>query len=180
MSNDSESSRLSDPILGKASSIKSTKAQPSASALQEFWTEQPNLDTEVAMIISSANLLTDDQAQALHLVLSQFVQEGNEYGADFDFKHEISMQLGAIRAMRSRIMNLNGTIKEETSIREVKECLAAANTLTTALMKNHEKIINFDRQRAVEQATIEAVKLLPDEAKEVFFEEFDRRLKLLE
>ena len=172
------SEHLPDPEPINLSPTEGTEA--SGPTMQQFWEEAPNLDTEVEMILNSPGLLKDDQLADLHTILSHYLPEDNGYGADFDFKQEISAQLNAIRAMRQKIMNVNGTIKDGTTIREVKECLAAANTLTTALMKNHEKIMNFDRQRALEQATIAAVDKLPEEAKAIFFEELNNRLEQLD
>ncbi len=148
--------------------------------LENMWEEEPNLDQQVEMILAMPQLLTEDQLQDMHTILSNYIPQENTYGANFDFKAEISLQLAAVKAMRLKVFNLNGTVKDGTSLRDVKECMTAANTLTTALLKNHEKIMNFDRQRALEQATIAAIDTLDEASKQVFLNELNERLEKLE
>ena len=172
-----EADRLPDVAAGGP---LTTTEDAGPSPMEEFWTKEPSLDNEVAMIVNSPGLLTDEQLSDLHAILEHYLPQANGYGASFDFKREISAQLNAVRALRDKVMTTTGQIKEGISTREVKEVLAAANTLTASLMKNHEKIMNFDRQRALEQATISAIEAMDDNIKEVFFNDLNARLEKLE
>lgn len=172
-----EADRLPDVAAGGP---LPTTEDAGPSPMEEFWNKEPSLDNEVAMIVNSPSLLTDEQLSDLHTILSHYLPQDNGYGANFDFKREISAQLSAVRAMRAKVMTSTGQIKENIPTREVKEALSAANTLTASLMKNHEKIMNFDRQRALEQATIAAIEAMSDEIKEIFFNDLNARLEKLE
>lgn len=96
--------------------------------------------------------------------------EDPEYGADFDMIEEVNEQIKAVRALRSSVLDpVTGQVRDDKSSRDVKEIVSTSATLLTSLMKFHEKIINQDRMRALEQATIEVVKDLSPEAQEKFF-----------
>ena len=93
-----------------------------------------------------------------------------EYGADFDMVEEVNEQIKAVRALRASVMDPEtGGIRQDKSTRDVKEIVSSSSTLLTWLMKFHEKIIYQDRMRALEQATIEVVKDLDQQAQDKFF-----------
>jgi len=91
------------------------------------------------------------------------------YGAHFDISNEVNEQIKAVRALRSLVMDDSGNINEGYTARDAKELIGSSNTLLGSLMKFHDKIINQNRMRLIEQATIEAVKTLPEEQQELFF-----------
>lgn len=92
-----------------------------------------------------------------------------QYGADFDLAGEVNEQIKAVRALRSMVISEDGKIADGYTARDAKELIASANTLLGSLMKFHDKIINQNRMRLIEQAAIEAVKTLPEEQQELFF-----------
>lgn len=98
------------------------------------------------------------------------------YGADFDLASEVNEQIKVVRALRKKVLDENGDIAEGYGARDAKELVASANTLLGNLMKFHDKIINQNRMRLIEQATVEAVKTLPDEQQEVFFSKLQEGL----
>jgi hypothetical protein len=176
------------PAMPESARISHT--DPAAGAeIGGFWDESdaPTLDTEVAIILACPSMVTQEQWKQLreaahrHLEGVDHAAAPEGYGANFDFTTEINYQLRAVSAMRRKIMDPDtGEILDGVPIREVKECLGAANTLTTALLKNHEKIINFERMRAIEQATIEAVQLLDPAVRKVFMAELNTRLERID
>lgn len=101
------------------------------------------------------------------------LQEGElddpEYGADFDLTSEINQQIRLVRAMRSKVLGENGHLKNEIPVREARETITSSNAMIQQLMKHHKDVMNMERMRAVETATIEAVKTLPDEQQAEFF-----------
>lgn len=152
--------------------------------LDSFWDASvtPDLTTEVELLAFNAQFLTDAHWQRIKTLVEQHASHLSSnkpegYGANFDFTVEIDHQLRAVAAMRRKILHpVTGEILEDVPIREVKECLGAANTLTSALLKNHEKIINFERMRAIEQATVGAVQTLPPAQRDAFMAELNERL----
>ena len=64
--------------------------------------------------------------------------------------------------------------------REVKEVVTASNTLLQTLMKTHSKVLSYDRQRAIEEATVETMKALPDEERATFFSLLEANLAAIE
>ena len=98
------------------------------------------------------------------------------YGADFDLAEEINSQIKVVRALRAKILGEDGSLNEGINAREAKELIASGTTMVSTLMKHHKDIVNQDRLMAVEAATIEAVKTLPPENQEAFFETLERGL----
>jgi len=147
--------------------------------LNDFWDHgKVALDGHVDMICTHPDSLSEEQQGRLMSALRSVGCVGaqrQKYGPDFDFNQEVDAQLQAVTAMRERVM-IGGQLREDVSIREVKETLSAATTLTAALIKNHEKIINFSRQQNLEAATIQAIDTLPEKEKEAFLTELKRRL----
>lgn len=166
--------KLPEPAKTSPEVVSATDGPPSD--LHTFWDETPNLDTEVETLLAYPHLLTEDQLLDLHAILSHYLPQVADYGADFDFTVEIGAQIAAVKAMRSKVMSANGTLKDAVSTREAKEVLSASTTLLTTLMKHHDKIVNFDRQRALEEAVKAAVQTLPENARDAFFAELERRL----
>ncbi len=99
------------------------------------------------------------------------------YGADFDLAEEVNAQIRVVRSLRNMIVDPEtGAIREGHSARDAKELIGSGNTMLASLMKFHDKIINQDRVRAMEQATIEAVKDLPQPAQDKFFNKLEDAL----
>lgn len=99
-----------------------------------------------------------------------------KYGAEFDLSDEVNQQIRAVRALRNHVLDESGNIKDGSGPRDVKEMIASSNTLLSSLMKFHDKIINQNRMRLIEQATVEAVKTLPTENQEIFFQKLQEGL----
>lgn len=134
------------------------------------------LEEHVNTILDHPELLTEDQLVNLHAILQHYLPEKVRYGADFDFGAEITAQITAVRAMRLKVMTPQGTLQEGITVREAKEVVGSCTTLLTTLMKHHPTIQNFERQRALEQATVRAIKTLPEDHQKLFYEEFERAL----
>jgi hypothetical protein len=141
-----------------------------------FWSEPPDLEEEVELILRFPQLLTDDQLINLQAILGHYGVDAVPYGADFNFKVEIEAQLAAVKALRAKVMGPGGLLLDGVSTREAKEVIGASSTLITTLMRHHEKIMNFERLRALEEAVKAAVQTLPEGAREAFFAEMERRL----
>ena len=146
-------------------------------ALREFDLEAPGVDMEehIAMIEALPDALTDDHVTRLWFVLQGRAQEKVEYGPDFDMGEEVRMQIAAVRAMRESVMP-NGVVRAGVPTREMKEVVTASSTLLTTLLRTHEKVMSYDRQRAIEQATVAVVQELSEEYKKVFFERLEEAL----
>lgn len=98
-----------------------------------------------------------------------------EYGADFDLTAEINSQIRIVRALRSKVLSDNGSIKEDVSIRDARELITSGGAMLRDLVKYHERTVNLNRMRMVESATIEAIKTLPEDSQQQFFELLERQ-----
>lgn len=151
------------------------------SSLKEFFEPaRTHLDDAVEEILNHPDALTDEQLTDLHAILQHYLPEAVHYGADFDFTQEITAQITSIRALRLKVMRPNGTLKEDVTTREAKEVITASASLLQQLMKHHDKIQNFERQRAIEEATTQAIKTLPSEVQQKFFDTLKELLTRLE
>ena len=150
--------------------------------------EQEQLQAKlVGKVIAVVDKLTDDQKETLLNALAltgAVIEDQQDYDANFDLSKEINEQLRAIRAMRQQVFNSNHTIKDGISAREVKEVVTSSSTMINTLMKHHQTVQSMERHRAVEAATIDALKELEkDRGAEVlnrFFEIFEKKLDVLE
>ncbi|WP_422451867.1 hypothetical protein [Endozoicomonas sp. ALC066] len=111
-------------------------------------------------------------------------EQDNEYGAGFSLAQEINMQLKAVRALRSSVMYDSGRPKEDVDPRDLKDAITAANSMIGTLMKQHEKVMSMERNRAVESATVEALQELKEEhgmdAVETYLSILERKLETIE
>jgi hypothetical protein len=80
------------------------------------------------------------------------------YGAEYDMTSEVEGLIQSVRAMRSSVMTEDGRMRTDVTPREMKDVVTATSSLMNLLMKSHEKLMDFDRQRALEQATIDTIR----------------------
>ncbi len=103
------------------------------------------------------------------------------YGANFSIAGEIDLQVRALRAMREHYMP-DGKLREGVPIKEFKDFLSTANQMVKMLISAHEEVMNMERGRLVEAATVDA--LTEMSTKEVLaalgFDPRERFLTLLE
>lgn len=99
-----------------------------------------------------------------------------EYGANYDIKVEVQNLIEAVRAMRDTVIDHDGKAKQGITPREIKETVTATTSLMTLLMKSHDKLMSFDRMRALEQATVETLQELADTRGEEIVSRFVERM----
>ena len=80
-----------------------------------------------------------------------------EYDESYSLKDEMTMMLVAVRAMRNEILD-GDRLRKNVGVKDLKEFLTSSSSITSTLMKNHEKLMSMERHRAIEQATIETLK----------------------
>lgn len=131
--------------------------------------EDIELDGYIEMIEAMSAHLRDDQVVKLGSIISERAEVGVvTYDANFDMMGEVESQIRAVHAMRNAIMP-GGVVRAGTPAREIKEVVTASSTLLTTLMKMHEKVMSFDRSRAIEEAVSDTVSTLDQEAQDRFF-----------
>lgn len=139
-----------------------------ASSLRDFdgIGDDVDIDEYISAIEVMSEQLTDEHVSRLFCLLQGRAQTV-EYGASFDIKEEVQMQIMAVRAMRNAVMP-NGRVRPGLASREVKEVVTASSTLLNTLMKTHDKIMSLERQRAIEEAVTTSIQTLPEEQKKQF------------
>ena len=147
-------------------------------SVHDFLAEPDAVDLGPAVndISAAQEHLTVEQADQLRALLDLKFPTEIGYGAEFDFKAEIDSQIRAVKAMRNSVLTESGAIKAGMGARDIKEVVTASNTLLQTLLKTHDKIINYERMRAVEKATIEVVQTLEDSAQATFFTRLEEEL----
>lgn len=135
----------------------------------------PLLEEAVGLVTTHAGFLSAEQRHRLQAVLAPPRTE-NTYGADFSLLQEMEELLNMARALRQHVMTGN-QVAEGIGTREVKEAVSASNTLLSTLIKVHEQVLSFERQRAIEQATIKAIGTLPEESRAQFFSTLEELLE---
>jgi hypothetical protein len=149
-------------------------------SLREFDTGEADvaLDDHVSAIEAWSDEMSEEHISRLWAVLQNKAQEV-KYGPEFNMKEEVEMQLLAVHAMRQFVLP-GGKIRPGTPIREVKEVVTASSTLLSTLMKSHREVLSFERTRSMEEATLVAIRTLPEETQELFFSELKQSLAAIE
>ena len=128
--------------------------------------------------------LTREQAQRLfdaipHDLLTEEQIDGSgntsDYGADFSLADEIGLQITAVKALRQSVFP-GGRLKTDATTRDAKEVLTTCNQMIKTLMDSHGKIMNMERFRAVESATLDVLADLEPELKERFLVQLESKL----
>lgn len=127
----------------------------------------PLLDEYVEAVIQHADSLVPVQRARLVAAFAP-KRAVNEYGEGFSLAVEVEEMLKMARALRQQVM-VGNQVADGVGPREVKEAVSASNTLLNTLLKVHEQVMSFERQRGIEKAVIEAISDLPHEQKERFF-----------
>lgn len=153
--------------------------QPQTSEVHAFMEQQHSLADEVEAILLAPQLLTEEETRNLICILQDYMPSDVAYGADFDLAAEVSHQLTAIRAMRRKVMTDSGLPMDDVTARDLKEVATASNTLLGTLLKAHEKIMNFERLRAVEKAVVTTLKTLPQDIQDMYLERLDTELQAI-
>lgn len=172
--------RHSDPDLATPAAKPTTTQMPALPA-----PPNPSITMESALvyIIHHAHLLVPEQVEALTELLHENypdIASAAAYGPDFDLTSEVNTQLALVYAMRDQMINpTTHRLNDGFTTREAKELITASNTLMTTLTRSHEKIINAERQRAIEEAVISYASSLEEEEKEKFLRGLEEELENL-
>lgn len=104
---------------------------------------------------------------------------GQAYDANFSVADELTLQIQAVKALRQHVFP-NGRFNQDGSVREAKEVLTTCNQMIRTLMDSHERIMNLERMRAIEAATLEALAEVSDDMKEQFLVRLEKKLAEIE
>lgn len=102
------------------------------------------------------------------------------FDANFDMGKEITNQLQALQAVRNKIFSSDGRIKEGQTVKDAKDFMASSASLLQLLQKSKSELINLERLQAIEEAVIDALKELGDDATELFLKKLEERLERID
>lgn len=92
---------------------------------------------------------------------SQMEEDDVDYDESFDLSKEISEVLRSVRLLRKSILSPSGkSLKSGVTVGEAKDVISMSNSMINTLVKTHEKVVNMERYRAVEQATVDILREL--------------------
>lgn len=126
-------------------------------------------------LVSRKRLLTADVKA--YLAANFFIEtpESPYRTQGMDLYQEVIDQLSAVKALRRTVITPGGVV--EGSIRDTKEALTSVTSLLTTLVRLEEEVRNMDRQRAIEQATVEVLKDLGPEIHAKFLSLLEVKLR---
>lgn len=130
----------------------------------------PHLDAEQQRLLASklpADLFLHNTGQ------------NSTYDANFSVADELTLQIQAVQALRQHVFP-GGRLKPDASIREAKEVVTTCNQMIKTLMDSHQRVMNMERFRAVEQATLDVLGELGDDLKEQFLARLEIKLEEIE
>lgn len=93
---------------------------------------------------------------------AQMEEEGDvDYDEAFDLSKEIGEVLKSVRLLRKSILSPSGkSLRSGVTVGEAKDVISMSNSMINTLVKTHEKVVNMERYRAVEQATVDILREL--------------------
>ena len=118
----------------------------------------------VDLLLSHADAVPAALAEALVRSLSRPSHPSAiDYGPEFDLLEEVGYQIQTVHAMREAVLTEGNRLQPGMTTRDLNELNRASASLLTGLAKYHEKIINMERLRAVEEAVLSMMNLWPEE-----------------
>jgi len=107
---------------------------------------------------------------------SQMEEDDVDYDESFDLSKEISEVLKSVRLLRKSILSPSGkSLKSGVTVGEAKDVISMSNSMINTLVKTHEKVVNMERYRAVEQATVDILRELDSDRE--FMREFNEHIE---
>lgn len=141
---------------------------------------EADLTGAVELLVQHANYVTQELWSRLQGIGRQFndgkVEVDTSYGADFSMANELAAQIRAVRAMRDRIMRIDGTLSADISTREAKEVVGSMTSMMNTLMKHHQKVVNMERLRMLESSVVEVLGEVDEEVKEMVLVKMEEKL----
>jgi len=99
-----------------------------------------------------------------------------EFDENFSIADELTSQIQAVQALRQHVFP-GGRFKSDGSVKEAKEVLTTCNQMVKTLVENHERVMNMERFRAVEGATLDVLADMSDELKNTFLTRLAQKLE---
>jgi hypothetical protein len=123
-----------------------------------------SVDDAIDFLCVHRKYISDSSFKRLQVIMPQAPAEADNT-SPFDLLTEVQEQMGVVRKMRQIITDRG----DEVNPRDLKDLIGASTSLFSMLTKMHNDIINQDRLRKIEQATVAAVMTLPPAEQELFF-----------
>jgi hypothetical protein len=101
------------------------------------------------------------------------------FDQNFSIADELTSQIQAVQALRQHVFP-GGHFKIDGSVKEAKEVLTTCNQMTKTLIDAHERVMNMERFRAVEGATLDVLADMNDELKNTFLQRLALKLEDLD
>jgi hypothetical protein len=142
-----------------------------------------DIENAVEFLRQHAGYVEKASWEVLKRIGSQFELEEVEaarpvvvYDANFSMAEEIQSQIMAVRAVRNKIMNADGSLSRDITTREAKEVVSSGSTLLTTLMKFHEKVQNMERLRLLETAVVEVLEGVDEDVRDQVLHRMEEKL----
>ncbi len=116
----------------------------------------------------------DRLAKQLNMpVISQGVDEAESVQVgSLDLLMEVQEQMVMVRTLRRNISAMG----KAASTKDLKDLISTSTSLFSMLTKLHDDVLNQDRLRKIENATIKAIEGLPVEVRNRFFDALEEYL----
>lgn len=132
-----------------------------------------SIDEAIDFLSLNRKYISDASLQRLRALLPQVATDEPDDDSAFDLITEVKEQMAVVRKMR-QIITERG---DEVNPKDLKDLIGASTSLFAMLTKLHNDIINQDRLRKIEHATVTAIATLEPEAQELFFKHLSESLE---
>lgn len=100
-------------------------------------------------------------------------------GEKADIGSLIESAMGLANAMQSRLLNPDGSMKQDIPIREGKEAVASISTLLSMILRNKAVLEKRQYQQAFDAAVLEVLEEMDEEQRTRFFSRLQEKISHL-
>lgn len=135
-----------------------------------------SIDEAVDFLASNAKYISDAAFRRLRNLqpMRPLPSLPGESAGKFDLLAEVQEQMAVVQALRRKLTDVDAL---DVSPRDLKDLITTSTSLFSMLTKQHNDIMNQDRVRKIEAATVSVILTLPQEMQDKFFGELHKSLE---
>lgn len=141
--------------------------RPVVESISDFHVISSGLDDSVVDLEMHASLLTDEQTQRLHRLLT-FADGVPEFTIT-----EIDRQYHLFLKMQEQVAGMDGQLRATASVRDIAAVISSMGSLIGLFLKAQKELDSIKAEANLKDAVLEAIRVLPAENQKIFFDRLE-------
>ena len=138
--------------------------RPQVDSMHQFHIISEQLDDSIQDLQMHASMLTLEQSQSLHRLLT--VADGIP---EFTVT-EIDRQYHLFIKMQEQVATFDGQLRATASVRDIAAVISSMGSLISLFLKAQNQLDSIKAEADLKEAILDALRVLPAESQAVFFE----------